>query len=115
MPDRKLPTVNLDAVGALLDRALQHPIAALAGELAPDAMARIREIRDNLPDVAAGVQVRALEEVSREAVRLTRDVRRAEDRAARALGSFLDEMLTASGKRTPPARRLKPPRKAKPR
>jgi len=55
------PTVNLDALGALLDRALAHPLAQAAAEAAPATMAQIRAIRADLPAAASALEARAVE------------------------------------------------------
>jgi hypothetical protein len=111
--DPTRPRVSLDGFGAFVDAALEHPLGKFVAELAPDAVGQLREARGQLPDIAAGIQQRALEGVAGEIVGATRDVHRVQRAAAKAIGSFVDDMLTAAGKRTPPARRLKPPRKAK--
>lgn len=45
--------INLDAIGALLDRALAHPAAALVRMAAPEFHGAIVEARNDLVGVAA--------------------------------------------------------------
>jgi hypothetical protein len=52
-PVRRPLVINLDAVGALLDRALAHPFANLVKMGAPDLHAAIVEAREDLTGVAA--------------------------------------------------------------
>ena len=92
--------INLDPLARALDAAADHPLAHLARQLVPDAMAKVDAVRANLPDVVAGVQAQATAELEGE-------VRALERRAVRAIGGFLDEALTRAGKRAPRAKRLR--------
>lgn len=100
--------VNLDAIGAFLDRALEHPLAHVARQVVPELVDGVRQVRDNLPDVAAGVLVRTEEHLRGEAQALAGDGVR---RAAKSVRAFVDDALVAAGKRPPAQRRLKPARK----
>jgi hypothetical protein len=105
-PRRPFVRLNLDPLAALVDAALAHPAARVLGAIAPEAMGQVHEARANLPHLVAGIEARALDRVRGEIVTLERQ-------ATRALGDWLDETLTAAGKRTKPTRRLKPLRKAR--
>ena len=67
------PTVNLDAVAGFLDGLLDHPLAKLAGELAPMTVGAVRRVRDNLPEAASGLEAHAFERVKKEAQALERE------------------------------------------
>jgi hypothetical protein len=68
------PTVNLDKVASFLDGLLDHPLAQLAGEFAPITVGAIRTVRENLPEVASGLEARAVDRVKVEAHALEREV-----------------------------------------
>ena len=57
---------NVDALGALLDRALAQPFIPLLEELAPQSMAAVRAARANLPELLSKLQERATGELGRE-------------------------------------------------
>jgi hypothetical protein len=61
------PTVNLDAVAAILDRVLEHPLAAVAAELLPQTHGAVRMARGHLPEIASGLEARAVDTVKSEA------------------------------------------------
>jgi hypothetical protein len=67
------PQVRLDALAHALDRVLDHPAAAVLGELFPVAGRSVRRLRDNLPEVASGLEARAIEHMKSEAAALERD------------------------------------------
>jgi hypothetical protein len=58
-------TVNLDPIAQAIDQALAHPMARAVESALPGATARVRAIRENLPEVAAGLEQRGLEAVGR--------------------------------------------------
>lgn len=66
------PTVNLDAVGNAVDRALEHPIGRAVAQLFPEAAAKARAVRENLPEVASGLEARAVDVVKGELGELER-------------------------------------------
>jgi hypothetical protein len=51
--------VNLDALGALFDRVLAHPIAGVVQAAAPELHAALVEAREDLTGVAANLVGRA--------------------------------------------------------
>jgi hypothetical protein len=67
------PTVNLDALGALLDRALAHPFAGLVEQVLPQSVARVREARADLPAALGLLQERSLQAVGTELDALVAD------------------------------------------
>ena len=75
------PRIDLDPIARALDRMIEHPLMRLVEEAAPELVAGARELRDKLPDVAAGLERRAVEHVTREARELAgemgRELRRA--------------------------------------
>jgi hypothetical protein len=60
------PTLNVDALGALLDRALGHPFVGVLEDLAPRSVAAARAARANLPETLGRLQQRAAAEVGSE-------------------------------------------------
>ena len=54
------PRVNLDPIARLLDEALEHPVARAVETIDPTALAGVRQLRANLPEVAAGVEAEAI-------------------------------------------------------
>ncbi|HEY2570824.1 MAG TPA: hypothetical protein VGI27_05095 [Solirubrobacteraceae bacterium] len=60
------PTVNVDALGALLDRALGHPFARVLEDVAPKSIAQVRAARANLPETLGRLQARAASAVGTE-------------------------------------------------
>jgi hypothetical protein len=60
------PTVNVDALGALIDRALGHPFARVLEDVAPRSMAQLRAARGNLPETLGRLQARAATRVGTE-------------------------------------------------
>jgi hypothetical protein len=60
------PTVNVDALGALIDRALAHPLARVLEDVAPRSMAQVRAARGNLPEALGRLQAHALSRVGSE-------------------------------------------------
>ena len=80
-------TVNLDPIAAMLDAALAHPMMGAIESTLPGATAQVRTIRENLPEVAAGLEA----------------VGRSLDRAlVRAIGAWLAP--PSRGKRKKPKR-----------
>jgi hypothetical protein len=104
----KRPEVNLDGVARVLDAALDHPATAIAGQYFPETVARMRQIRENLPELASGVEARALQSLEDEAKGLARDLER---ELLGGLGKFIDATLRKHG-RAPP-KRLKAPKRKK--
>jgi hypothetical protein len=84
MPGR--PIVNVDALGALLDRALSHPFAALVEQVLPESVARVREARADLPAALGMIQERSMQR----------------------LGSELDELVSEAIAARTPRRRKSP-------
>jgi hypothetical protein len=100
------PTVNLDALGELLDKALEHPIARAVGALSPGLEARARAVREHLPDVAG----RVAEKVQDRAIgAITQEARELEAEALDAIDRFLGKALAKS--KTPKTKRLKAPKR----
>lgn len=60
------PIVNVDALGALLDRVLAHPFAGLVEQVLPQSVARVREARADLPAALGMLQERSLQRVGTE-------------------------------------------------
>jgi hypothetical protein len=54
------PTVNVDALGAWIDRLLSHPLAILAEQALPESAAKVRAVRGNLPEALGRLQDEAL-------------------------------------------------------
>jgi hypothetical protein len=98
------PTVNLDALGALLDRAADHPLAKLAGELSPALAARARVVRERLPEVAGmvayGIEERAIGHLRDEA-------RALEAEAVDAIDTWLANAILGVKVKTRRPKRLK--------
>lgn len=68
------PRVNLDSIAAVLDRVIEHPLAAVAAELLPQTHRAIRDARDNLPELASGLEAKVFDHVRREARELEREI-----------------------------------------
>jgi hypothetical protein len=68
------PQVNLDAVAAILDRVLEHPLAAVAAELLPQTHGVVRTARAHLPEIASGLEARAVDHVKAEARALEAEI-----------------------------------------
>jgi hypothetical protein len=64
------PTLNVDALGALIDRALAHPFAELVESVLPESMARVREARADLPAALGMLQERSMQRVGSELDRM---------------------------------------------
>ena len=60
------PRVNLDPIARLLDEALEHPVARAVDAIDPTALAGVRQLRANLPEVAAGVEAEAVAQLRAE-------------------------------------------------
>ncbi len=58
-------TVNLDPIAEALDKALAHPLARAVEATLPGATARVRAVRENLPEVASELEARGLEHVGK--------------------------------------------------
>jgi hypothetical protein len=95
------PEVNLDKIAAALDRAIEHPATKVAEQYFPDTVARLHQIRDNLPEVASGLERKAVAGLEVEAKRLARELER---ELLGGLGAFLDETL---GRAPPKRKRLR--------
>lgn len=65
--------MNVDALGAAMDRALEHPFARLLEQLAPRSMAEVRAVRENLPETLSGFEARAAAHVGGELDHLLAD------------------------------------------
>jgi hypothetical protein len=102
------PEVNLDAIAAALDKALDHPVTRVAEDYFPDTVRRMRQVRENLPEIASGVERKAVAALQDEAKKMARDLERECEVVGRGLGRFIDEALgKPKKKRAPAARRLK--------
>jgi hypothetical protein len=64
------PTLNVDALGALIDRALAHPFAELVESVLPESVARVREARADLPAALGLLQERSMQRVGSELDRM---------------------------------------------
>lgn len=64
------PRVDLDPIGQLLDRLLEHPLMGVVDDVAPELGDGLRKARANLPEVAAELQTRAIRRVAGEASNL---------------------------------------------
>jgi hypothetical protein len=95
------PQVNLDAIAAVLDRVLAHPLAGVAAELLPEAHGTLRAVRDNLPAFASGIEARAAAEVKAEARALEAEI-------VGGLARWVRETIRAGrGERAPRALKMK--------
>jgi hypothetical protein len=99
------PEVNLDRIAAALDRAIDHPATKVAEEFFPDTVARMRQVREHLPEIASGVEAKAVGTIKDEAKSLARDFER---EFFGGLGRFIDEAIGA-----PKVKRLRAPKRAK--
>jgi hypothetical protein len=60
------PTVNVDALGAMLDRALAHPLVGAIESVVPESVSTLRAARANLPAALGRLQELAAREAGRE-------------------------------------------------
>ena len=97
------PTVNLDAVAAIFDRVLTHPLAQVAAELLPQTHGAVRMARDHLPEIASGLEARAVDTVKSEA-------RALEAELVGGLTRWMQDTLR-KGRGQPAPKRLRAPRK----
>lgn len=96
------PTVNLDALGQAIDRAIQTPLGIVTAAIMPEAFAKLRTVRDNLPEVASGLETRAVGVVKGELAELER-----------GMIAGLDDLLSTTRRRAvkrSKAKRSKPKR-----
>lgn len=68
------PVVNLDPIANAIDRVLDHPAAAVAGELLPQTVGALRKVRANLPAVASGLEARAVAHLRTEAAAIEQEL-----------------------------------------
>ena len=88
------PTVNLDPILAAFDKLLSSPAAPLVEALLPATAARVRAVRDNLPEVLSTLEGRALQRIGGEL-----------DRAMqRAIASWLAPTKRRAKKKAAPKR-----------
>ena len=99
------PQVNLDAVAAVFDRVLEHPLAAVAAELLPEAHGALRAARADLPALASGIEARAVDHVKGE-------VRALEQELVGGVTRWIQDTLR-KGRGAPAPKRLTAPRTAK--
>lgn len=99
MPPPPRPQVNLDALAAIFDRVLAHPVARIAAELLPDAAAAVQEAREDLPALASGLEARAVAGARRAAAELETEI-------VGGMGEWIRETIRA-GRGQRPVRRLK--------
>lgn len=98
------PTVNLDPLRAkareLLNRdPMIRTLVGIAELAAPEAAAAVRALDANLPQVLAGVQLRAGRELQKE-------TRAASQALAAGIGDFVRKAMKAGGTLTPKSKRL---------
>lgn len=97
------PRVSLDPIAAMLDRALEHPLARILEHIAPDVVEGARTVRANLPEVAAGIEAEMVEQAAAGAEDIAGDV-------GRALRRRVDRLIRKGSPARPP-RRLGPAKK----
>lgn len=95
------PRVDLDPLGAFLDRVLAHPLMGLVDDVAPELGEGMRKARANLPEVAAELQARAIRRVAGEASALLGELGR--ELAGMAKGAT----RTNRSRALPPAKKKK--------
>lgn len=105
---RSRPVVNLDLIGALLDRALDHPLAQVAEDLAPATIDQLRALRAHLPEAASELEAMAVDAARAE---VERELAVIEQAMAAPIARFLARARKRQGKAEP--KRLPAPKARK--